>query len=36
MNSGVMIYDRICTEAISPEKIVHAAPLLFATILIKP
>ncbi len=29
MNSGVMIYDRICAEAISPEKIVYAAPLLF-------
>ena len=29
MNSGVIIYDRICMEAISPDKIVYAAQLLF-------
>lgn len=31
MNSGVMAYDRSLREAMAPGKIVHAAPLLFAS-----
>ena len=30
MNSGVILYDRICVEAIRPEKIVYAAQLLYS------